>query len=83
MAQVVNIVTLDDLLFSLPEAQRPNIKVRRVNPTSGLQETVWERLRPEHVFVVKVDVEGFDGLALHGCVSAVVWIPGWARDHDN
>lgn len=65
ISSVVNIVTPDDL-FSLPEAQRPNIRVRRVNPATGALEAVWERLRPEHVFVVKVDVEGFDGPALHG-----------------
>jgi hypothetical protein len=57
----VDVVTLEDLLYHLPEAQRPKIRVTRANPVSGVKETVWVPLQPEHVYLVKCDVQGFDG----------------------
>jgi hypothetical protein len=60
-AQVVHVVTLEDLFFNIPEDQRPLITVSRTHPDTGAVTTVQERLKPEHVYLVKVDVEGFDG----------------------
>jgi hypothetical protein len=48
---------MEDLLYHTPPAQRPHI-------TLGDGSVV--PLQPRHVYMVKVDVEGFDVAALHG-----------------
>jgi hypothetical protein len=53
----VSSVVMEDLLYDTPPAQRPQI-------TLGDGSVV--PLQPRHVYMVKVDVEGFDVAALHG-----------------
>jgi hypothetical protein len=54
---VVSSVVMEDLLYHTPPAQRPHI-------TLGDGSVV--PLQPRHVYMVKVELEGYDVAALHG-----------------
>jgi hypothetical protein len=61
VGNVVNVVSLEDLLYNAPEHLRPKVTVTRKDPGTGLPVTTVEPLRPELIYMVKCDVEGFDG----------------------
>jgi hypothetical protein len=61
----VDVVTLEDLLYNLPDAERPRVSVRTLDAVTGQHVTKLVPLRPEHIYVVKCDVEGFDVPVLH------------------
>jgi hypothetical protein len=61
----IDIVTLEDLLYNLPDAERPRVSVRTLDSATGQHVTKLVPLRPEHIYVVKCDVEGFDVPVLH------------------
>ena len=58
-------ISLEDLFFTLPDAERPQVRVASVNAATGLLESAWVPLQPRHVALIKVDVEGFDLAALY------------------
>jgi hypothetical protein len=68
--RAVPVVTLEDLLWRMPLDQRPKIRVGVVDPTTGAMTYTLVPLQPEHVYLVKCDVEGFDVNVMHrlgGC----------------
>ncbi len=62
---IVNTVVVDDLLFG-PEETRPMI---RIGPYGSASSTL-VRLQAHHVFLVKVDIEGYDVAAAYGMRKA-------------
>jgi hypothetical protein len=63
--RVVSVVTLEDLLWRMPLDQRPKIRVGAVDPVTGAMTYTLVPLQPEHVYLVKCDVEGFDTNVMH------------------
>ncbi len=76
----MSVVSLEDLLYNVPEDQRPKVRLTRPSPATGLLETVLEPLRPEHVYIVKSDVEGVDGLVVHRQVASGLCWKGAPRE---
>ena len=73
--RVVSVVTLEDLLWRMPLDQRPKIRVGAVDAVTGALAYTLVPLQPEHVYLVKCDVEGFDTNVMHrfGCTRTAKW----------
>jgi hypothetical protein len=60
----VQTVHLEDLLYNMPEDERPQIRVGHKDANDNWVYAM-EPLQPKHIYIMKVDVEGFDVPALH------------------
>jgi hypothetical protein len=64
VTEFVDTVHLEDLLYNMPEGERPQIRVGHKD-SNGNWVYAMEPLQPKHIYIVKVDVEGYDAAALH------------------
>lgn len=62
----VDAVVLEDLLFHMEESARPQVRVGTRDNATGEWVYAMTPLRPEHIVVVKVDVEGWELPAMYG-----------------
>jgi hypothetical protein len=60
----VDTVHLEDLLYNMPEGERPQIRVGHKD-ANGNWVYAMEPLQPKHIYVIKTSVEGYDVAALH------------------
>jgi hypothetical protein len=64
VTEIVDTVHLEDLLYNMPEDERPQIRVGHKD-SNGNWVYAMEPLQPKHIYIVKVDVEGYDVAVLH------------------
>jgi hypothetical protein len=61
-----DVAIVEDLLYNMPEDERPQIRVGQWDEGSKSWRYAMEPLQPKHIYIMKVDVEGYDVAALNG-----------------